>query len=110
MLGKTSEVRRSSNRQSCDRDYNSYKERVTQHNIRKSSTLLMASPPVMVGLERGAKTSLSQALVADGVRPGLRRKIKSNLTRRWGGGHDGDVGRAARVGEDFRGIRSSSWR
>ena len=27
----------------------------------------------------------------------LRRKIKSNRTRRWGGGHDGDVGRAARI-------------
>ena len=52
--------------------------------------------------------ALSQALVADGVRPVLRRKIKFNVARRWGGGHDGDVGRAARVGEDFSTIRGEA--
>ena len=52
--------------------------------------------------------ALSQALVADGVRPVLRRKIKSNIARRWGGGHDRDVGRAARVGADFSTIRGEA--
>jgi hypothetical protein len=53
------------------------KNPLTQQNIRISSILVMVFP-CDGGRDGGAKAALFQPLLGDGVRPVLRRKIKSN--------------------------------
>jgi hypothetical protein len=69
------------NRQSCDRDYNSRKEPADAAEHQNIVDFGHGIPPVMVGATVVQKAALLQPFVGDGVRPVLKRKIKSNQIR-----------------------------
>jgi hypothetical protein len=65
-------------RQSCDRDYNSCKEPADAAKHQNIVDFGHGLFPCHGGDDGGAKAALLQSFVSDGVRPVLRRKIKSN--------------------------------
>jgi hypothetical protein len=69
------------NRQSCNRDYSSRKERADAAEHQNIVNFDHGISTCDGGRDGGAKAAFLQPFVGDGVRPVLRRKIKSNQIR-----------------------------
>jgi hypothetical protein len=77
-VGFTGSRSRGLNRQSCDRDYNSRKEPADAEEHQNIVDFGHGLPPLIGERHADASAVFLQSFVGDGVRPVLRRKIKSN--------------------------------